>query len=397
MLLNELISQAVSAGASDVHVEPGLRPALRCRGELRTTGEPLSPETVQALVREAVGNRAWPEFIERMSHDSSRTVAGVRCRINALHSSRGAGLAIRILPGVLPTVDALNLHPDLARLAHRAHGLVLVSGPTGCGKSTTMAALLQEINASEARHILTIEQPVEYCLVPQQAYVRQREVGRDTPSFEQALLDAMRQDPDVIMVGEMRDPECMRLTLNAAETGHLVLATVHSSSVGEAIQRMVLAFPAEIQAGISAQLADCLVAVVCQRLRYHEDLDLRVPELEILIGNTAARACIRQQQYFKLGSVIDTGASDGMWSWERYRAWLDARTSWQRPAELRATPAESTTPAPAHHRASSRPRPASAVPRPSVARDEPTDAVLVIDPPEVELKEILSELERKRR
>ena len=149
--------------------------------------------------------------------------------------SRGVGLAIRLLSSFQATVEKLNLHPDLKKLVKNTHGLILVSGPTGSGKSSTLAALIQEINLTETRHIVTVESPIEYTFRPRRAFIRQREVGRDTPSFEQALLDALREDPDVLMVGEMRDPETMRLTLSASETGHLVLATVHSSSCAEAI------------------------------------------------------------------------------------------------------------------------------------------------------------------
>src|SRR6202022_264810 len=170
-----------------------------------------------------------------------------------------------LLSSVQPTLRSLNLHPELERLVRPTHGLVLVSGPTGSGKSSTLAALIQEINVREARHVITLESPIEYELVPRRAFIRQREVGRDTPSFERGLLDALREDPDVLMVGEMRDPETMRLTLNAAETGHLVLATVHSATVAEALQRVVNAFPAEVQNAIAAQLADCLLGVVAQR------------------------------------------------------------------------------------------------------------------------------------
>src|SRR5207342_562535 len=159
----------------------------------------------------------------------------------------------------------LNLHPDLRRHISHHNGLIIVSGATGSGKSSTMAALIQEINLGEARHIVTIESPIEYSFRPRASYIRQREVGRDTPSFEQGLLDALREDPDVLMVGEMREPETMRLTLNASETGHLVLATVHSSTCAEALQRLVGAFPAEIQNNVAAQLADCLVGVIAQR------------------------------------------------------------------------------------------------------------------------------------
>src|SRR6202012_50980 len=160
------------------------------------------------------------------------------------------------------TVEKLNLHPDLKKLIRHPHGLILVSGPTGCGKSTTLAALIQEINLTDTRHIVTIESPIEHSFRPRRAYIRQREVGRDTPSFEQALLDALREDPDVLMVGELREPETMRLTLNASEAGHLGLGRVRSSSCAEAVQRVPSAFPAEMQGNVCAQLADCLVAVV---------------------------------------------------------------------------------------------------------------------------------------
>lgn len=156
-------------------------------------------------------------------------------------------------------------------------------------------------------------------------------MGRDTPSFEQALIDAMREDPDVLMVGEMRDPETMRLTLNAAETGHLVLATAHSASVAEALQRVVAAFPAEVQNGICAQLADCLVAVICQRLQFRPDLKIQVPECEILMPGHAAKSFIRRGEFFKLVTTMETGADQGMWTFNRYRNWMDTRKNWHIP------------------------------------------------------------------
>jgi len=191
------------------------------------------------------------------------------------------------------------LHPDLKKLVKNTHGLILVSGPTGSGKSSTLAALIQEINLTETLHIITVENPIEYSFRPRRAYIRQREVGRDTPSFEQALLDALREDPDVLMVGEMRDPETMRLTLSASETGHLVLATVHSSSCAEAVQRVASAFPPEIQSAVCAQLADCLVAVISQRLRFRTDLNIRVPECEILMATHAVKNFIRNRDFSK--------------------------------------------------------------------------------------------------
>jgi twitching motility protein PilT len=241
------------------------------------------------------------------------------------------GFAIRLLASFQATLEKLNLHPDLRKLVTPTNGLILVSGPTGSGKSSTMAALIQEINLSETRHIVTIESPIEYVFRPRKSYIRQREVGRDTPSFEQALLDALREDPDVLMVGEMRDPETMRLTLSASETGHLVMATVHSSTCAEALQRVVSAFPAEIQSAVSAQLADCLLAVISQRLRFRPEINIRVPECEILMPTNAVKNFIRNRDFFKILSAVETGGEHGMWSYQRYRTWLDNRTRWNNP------------------------------------------------------------------
>jgi twitching motility protein PilT len=345
MDLDSLVAMAQSNGASDLHLEPGLPAALRIRGSLRTMGEPVPAATLLEVARQAIGPEQWPQFVERRSHDFSKTIHGVRCRINVLQSSRGVGFAVRILTSFQATIEKLNLHPDLKKLVLPTTGLILVSGPTGSGKSSTLAALLEEINLTEARHIITIESPIEYVFRPRKAYIRQREVGRDTPSFEQALLDSLREDPDVLMVGEMRDPETMRLTLSAAETGHLVLATVHSSTCAEALQRVVGAFPSEIQSSIAAQLADCVVGVISQRLRFRQDLSIRVPECEILIPSNAVKNCIRNREFFRIISAIETGGEHGMWTFNRYRNWLESRRSWSRlDQEPEATETEAKPP-----------------------------------------------------
>ena len=327
MDLDALIESAAAGGASDLHLESGMPAAVRVRGALQVSGEPVPPRILADLARRLIGEEQWPAFLERRSFDMSRTIRGVRCRINILQTSRGIGFAIRLLGAFQATVERLNLHPDLKKLVKNTHGLILVCGPTGSGKSSTLAALIQEINLTETRHIVTVESPIEHMFRPRRAYIRQREVGRDTPSFEQALLDALREDPDVLMVGEMRDPETMRLTLSASETGHLVLATVHSSSCAEAVQRVASAFPAEIQGAVCAQLADCLVAVVSQRLRFRPDLNLRVPECEILVATHAVKNFIRTREFFKISSALETGADHGMWSFQRYAKWLENRTN----------------------------------------------------------------------
>ena len=350
MDLESLIESAAVNGASDLHLEGGMPAALRVRGALRVAGEPIAPKVLTEMARELIGETQWPVFLERRSFDMSRTIRGVRCRINILHSSRGVGFAIRLLSSFQATVEKLNLHPDLKKLVKNTHGLILVSGPTGCGKSSTLAALIQEINLTETRHIVTVESPIEYTFRPRRAYIRQREVGRDTPSFEQALLDALREDPDVLMVGEMRDPETMRLTLSASETGHLVLATVHSSTCAEAVQRVASAFPAEIQGAVCAQLADCLVAVISQRLRFRQDLNIRVPECEILVPTHAVKSFIRTRDFFKIVTAIETGADNGMWTFQRYVKWLENRTNFFIPGQSAeppdSEPVETTTTTP---------------------------------------------------
>lgn len=264
--------------------------------------------------------------------DLSRTIEGVRCRINAFRTSRGVGMAVRLLAALVPTIETLNLHPDLKQLATLSHGLVLVSGPTGSGKSSTLAALVQEINQSSARHIITLEEPIEYEFHPRHSFIRQREVGRDSPSMQQALIDALREDPNVLMVGEMREAETMRLTLNAAETGHLVFATIHSATVMEALERVISAFPADIQKSVTAQLADSFGAVVSQHLRFHEKLGVRLPECEILRSTTAVKNLIRMGNFKQIASAMETGAATGMWTSARYREWMDSWSDWHLPS-----------------------------------------------------------------
>jgi twitching motility protein PilT len=324
-MLDSLIKLARAKDASDVHLEAGLPAVFRIGGVLKIRGEPVKAEALLSMSRSLVGDKNWPFFLEQCSFDLSKNIRGVRCRIHVMKTHRGVGLTIRLLSSFQPTLEKLNLHPDLKDISRHSHGLVLISGATGSGKSSTLAALIQE-----TKHVITIENPIEYHFKSHQSFIRQREVGRDTPSFSQGLVDALREDPDVLMIGEMREPDIMKLTLNAAETGHLVLTTVHSGSVVEALQRVVSAFPSEARFNVRAQIADCLLAVVCQRLIFRPELEIRVPECEILFANLTAKSIVRNGKFFKLNDVIQTGAMENMWSFQRYKEWLEKRTDWFR-------------------------------------------------------------------
>jgi twitching motility protein PilT len=332
MSFKDLVSKASKLGASDLHLESGTVMVARIRGELAPIGELLAAAQLMELARELLDEADWADFNSRGSVDLSVVAAGTRCRINFYRTIRGLALAARLLTPSVGNLRASNLHPDLRRLVAAPTGLVLVSGPTGSGKSTTLAALLEEANAARALNIITLESPLEYVFANRRSFIRQREIPTHSPSFEQAIIDALRENPDVLVISEMRTPEVMRLTLDAAETGHLVLATLHSASCAEALSRLCMSFPSDIQGSIRAQLADCLVGVVCQRLQYLQRWQLRVPQCEILIPNSGARGTIRAGQFGQITNAIQSGGEEGMWTFERYQRWIDQQKEWVRPA-----------------------------------------------------------------
>lgn len=332
MNLQEWIARARDLGASDLHVEAGSVAALRIRGKLQPLGEaPGVPEITQAA-RDLLGPDGWTTFSERGSVDIALETGGVRCRINVFKTIRGVALAVRLLTAEIKDLKSCNLHPGLRRLAEPATGLIIISGPTGSGKSTTLAALIEEINGSRACNILSLESPLEYLFQNRQSFIRQREIPTHSPSFEQAIVDALRENPDVLVIGEMRTPEVMRLTLNAAETGHLVIATMHSATCAEALTRICMSFSPEIQGNIRGQLADCLVGVLCQRLDYLESHRLLVPRCELMLGSMAAKGTIRSGIFSHLVNVIQSGGEDGMWSFDRYQRWMEQQHEWVRPS-----------------------------------------------------------------
>lgn len=331
MSVQEWVRKGRELGASDLHLEADTAPVARIRGQLSSLGQPIAAAALVNAGRELLGGDAWSQFLARGSADVSRTISGVRCRFNIFQTLRGVAMAVRLLSSFQNNLRACNLHPDLKRLTEMTTGLIVVSGPTGSGKSTTLAALVEEVNSSSARNIIAIESPLEYVFTNRRSFIRQREVPTHSPSYEQALVDALRENPDVLVIGEMRTPEVMRLTLSAAETGHLVIATMHSATCAEALTRICMSFPAEIQGSIRAQIADCLVGVVCQRLDFLSEYRLRVPVCEILLPSAASKGTIRGGQFSQIANVLQTGGEAGMWNFDRYQRWVAQKKDWVQP------------------------------------------------------------------
>jgi twitching motility protein PilT len=321
--LARLLTDMTRRGASDLHLLTGLPPVLRLDGRLVTTDrEPLEEEQLRQMLAPYQGARARRQLEEEGSADfslrlgSSGSTGGWRFRVN-LHRQRGRlAAALRALPREVPTLQKLNLPKSLAKLVQQAHGLVLICGPTGSGKSSTLAALLGEINQSRPAHIITIEDPVEYEHTNGRSIIEQVEIGLDAPSFPAALRAALRQDPDVILVGEMRDLETVATALTAAETGHLILSTLHTSDVVQAIHRIVDVFPTGQQSQIRQQLALALHAIIFQQLLPRADTAGRIPAIELLLGTYPVRHHIRSQHLQKLYNEITLGKGHGMISFE---------------------------------------------------------------------------------
>lgn len=345
MTVQEWVRKGRELGASDLHIEAENALVVRVRGQLSSVGASIAGAVLVQAARELLGD-GWPQFLSRGSADLSRTIAGVRCRINIFQTVRGLALAVRLLSAFQNTLRACNLHPDLKRLTDVTTGLVVVSGPTGSGKSTTLAALVEEINTASSRNVIVLESPIEYLFSNRRSFIRQREIPTHSPSYEQALVDALRENPDVLVIGEMRTPEVMRLTLSAAETGHLVIATMHSANCAEALTRICMSFPAEIQGSIRAQLADCLVGVVCQRLDFLSEFRLRVPVCEILLPSAAAKGTIRGGQFSQIANVLQTGGEAGMWNFDRYERWVAQKKDWVQPTLATPLPDERLAPSP---------------------------------------------------
>jgi twitching motility protein PilT len=318
--IDELLERMVEVNASDLHVTTGTPPAIRVRGEVeRLEGfDALTSEETQQLLYRILSSEQQKHFELNRQLDFSYSIPGLaRFRVNVYFQRESIGAAFRLIPTELKTLEELGIPDSLHVLAEKPRGLVLVTGPTGSGKSTTLAAIIDEINRNRAEHILTIEDPIEFLHRHKRCIVNQREIGPDAKSFAEALRAALRQDPDVILVGEMRDLETISTALTAAETGHLVFGTLHTQSAPSTIDRIIDVFPAEQQEQVRIQIANSLQGVVTQALLPTADKMGRVPALEILLPDDAVRNLIRQGKVEQIYSVMQTNTGRGMQTMEQ--------------------------------------------------------------------------------
>ena len=314
--IKSFLKEAVKKDASDVHLVGGELPMLRVEGELvELDSNKLPNKELETAILGLISKAQTEKYQADKELDFGYEFEGNRFRVNFHQQQENIGLAARLIPEEVPTPEELRFEPALLDLGKLLDGLVLITGPTGCGKSTTIASLIEEINKTRKAHIVTIEDPIEFIFKDKKSLIEQREVGSDTKSFASALKYVLRQDPNVIFVGEMRDPETIATALTAAETGHLVFSTLHTSSAAEAVERIVDVFEGAKQKQVLIQLASVLRAVVAQQLVRAKDGG-RVSAREILINTPAVANLIRENNIAQIKSAIQTGAKDGMVSME---------------------------------------------------------------------------------
>ncbi|MDO8329778.1 MAG: type IV pilus twitching motility protein PilT [Fluviicoccus sp.] len=313
MDITELLAFSAKNGASDLHLSAGLPPMIRVDGEVRRINlPPLEHKEVHRLVYDIMNDKQRRDYEEFLETDFSFEVPGVaRFRVNAFNHNRGAGAVLRTIPSKVLSMEDLGMGKIFQEISDYPRGVVLVTGPTGSGKSTTLAAMIDYINANRFDHILTIEDPIEFVHQSKKCLINQREVHRDTHGFNEALRSALREDPDIILVGEMRDLETIRLALTAAETGHLVFGTLHTTSAAKTIDRVVDVFPSEEKEMVRAMLSESLQAVISQTL-LKKNGGGRVAAHEIMLGTPAIRNLIRENKVAQMYSAIQTGGSLGM-------------------------------------------------------------------------------------
>jgi twitching motility protein PilT len=314
MDITELLAFAVKNNASDLHLSSGLPPMIRVNGDVRKINlPPMEHKEVYGLAYDIMNDRQRKQYEEDLECDFSFAIPNLaRFRVNAFNQERGAAVAFRTIPSKVLSLETLNCPKIFYDIVDQPRGIILVTGPTGSGKSTTLAAMVDQINETQYAHILTVEDPIEFVHDPKRCLINQREVHRDTLSFDNALRSALREDPDVILVGEMRDLETIRLALTAAETGHLVFGTLHTSSASKTIDRIVDVFPAAEKDMVRSMLSESLRAVISQNLLKTKDGSGRVAAHEIMIGTPAIRNLIRENKIAQMYSAIQTGQNHGM-------------------------------------------------------------------------------------
>ncbi len=314
MDIAELLAFSVKNNASDLHLSAGLPPMIRVHGDVRRINlPPLEHKDVHDMVYDIMNDMQRKIYEKNLEIDFSFAIPSLaRFRVNAYNQERGAAAVMRTIPSKVQTLEELNCPKIFTDLATKPRGLVLVTGPTGSGKSTTLAALINHISENTYGHILTIEDPIEFIHEPQKCLINQREVGPHTLSFSNALRSALREDPDVILIGELRDLETIRLALTAAETGHLVFATLHTSSAAKTIDRIIDVFPADEKEMVRIMLSESLQAVISQVLLKTKDDAGRIAAHEIMIATPAVRNLIRESKIAQMYSAIQTGSSHGM-------------------------------------------------------------------------------------
>ena len=312
--LSEILIHSVECRASDIHLSVGRAPNYRIDGVLHTEGEEkLKPDDVKNLIMPLLDERHKRELEESGQTDFAHAIPGVgRFRVNVFKQRGTLASVMRALPFEIPEPDMLGIPPEVVAVTEKKRGLVLVTGPTGSGKSTTLASLIQVINRTRADHIITLEDPIEYLHKHDKSIVNQREIGSDTENYAKALRAALREDPDVILVGEMRDLETISTAITAAETGHLVLSTLHTIGADKTIDRIIDVFPPDQQQQVRIQLAAVLECVVSQQLLKRSDGQGRVAALEVLFASNAVRNLIREGKTFQIASIIQTSKRLGM-------------------------------------------------------------------------------------